>query len=659
MLPTSRETVAPDGFLLRGKIELHNVLYKLAFQKLKSMLVFRIRILLLAAFFIFHLPMESRSGTNVKNVVVFFALNPNLPSYQQITTGFKSNFNVSNTIPSNVIYEYFDIYRFGDGQNIETLVKLYNEKYQTAKIDLLITVGPGLHPLLEKYNLEMLKTTPTINIDFSNISMSSDPQIAQNEINMSIVVQVEKSLQSAIDLFPEYNDIYVFSGNTSTDKYFLNLFRQAEPVFSSTHRFFYFNDISFDSTLLVAAKVPANSIVFVPSYMSDTESTLYNTPEALSLIANVCKSPLFPVFDSFVLTRGAIGGNVLSLFNVGEEAGRIAKEIIKGTDLRKIEVNKSNFYQHVYNWDKLKEWDLLNSKVIPKNSRFYNEEINFFELYRWQIGFLIFFLISQTLLILYLIRLNKRQKNVVKQKIETENIYRQLTREDRLMRMVELTASLSHELSQPLTSILYSAQAGLRFLKSGKLDEKQTEEIFENIVEDDKRAGNLISSVKNLMKLETREPEKLNLNALIQDTLLIFNAEAKRNNIEVGLNLEKNPVFIFGDKIQLQQVLLNFLFNGAIAMEKNEEKNRILKIFQRVKNNIVTVSVRDCGPGIDESIKENIFKPFVTNREKGFGIGLAVSRSIIEKHNGKIWAGNILNGGAEFSFSLQIVNDEK
>ena len=301
----------------------------------------------------------------------------------------------------------------------------------------------------------------------------------------------------------------------------------------------------------------------------------------------------------------------------------------------------------------------MNSKVIPKNSRFYNEEINFFELYRWQISILMFFLISQTLLILYLIRLNKRQKDVVKQKIETEKIYTQLTREDRLMRMVQLTASLSHELSQPLTSILYSAQAGLRFLKSGKLDEKQTEEIFENIVEDDKRAGNLISSVKNLMKLETREPEKLNLNALIQDTLLIFNAEAKRNHIEIGLNLEKNLVFVFGDKIQLQQVLLNFFFNGAIAMEKNDENNKILNIFQRVKNNVVTVSVRDNGPGIDESIKETIFKPFVTTREKGFGIGLAVSRSIIEKHNGKIWAGNVLNGGAEFSFSLQIVNDAK
>jgi len=623
------------------------------------MSVLRIRIILLAALFTGYLNMESRSNTNVKTVVVFFALNPNLPAYQQLTTGFKSSLNANKEIRSNVIYEYFDIYRFNESHNIETLVNLYNEKYHSSKIDLLITVGPGLHPLLEKYNLEMLKTTPTINIDFTNTQMSSNSQITQNELNISLDVHIEKSVQSAIDLFPEYSDIYVFSGNSVNDKFFLNLFKQAEPMFSDKYRFQYIHDISFDSTLQLAAKVPANSIVFVPSYLSDSKSPVYNTPEAASLIADVCKAPLFPVFDSFVLNRGAIGGNVLSLFNIGEETGRIAKEIIGGGDLRKIEVNKSNFYQHVYNWTELKNRGLLNSSVIPENSRFYNREFSFFKLYSWQISILMFFLISQTLLILYLIRLNKRQKDIVKQKIETENIYRELIREDRLMRMVELTASLSHELSQPLTSILYNAQAGLRFLKSGKLDEKQTEEIFENIVEDDKRAGNLISSVKNLMKLETREPEKLNLNALIQDTLLIFNSEAKRNNIEININLEKNPVFIFGDKIQLQQVLLNFLFNGAIAMEKNDEKNRILKIFQRVKNNIVTVSVRDCGSGIDESIKENIFKPFVTNREKGFGIGLAVSRSIIEKHNGKIWAVNILNGGAEFSFNLQIVNDEK
>jgi len=608
---------------------------------------------------LFSLPQKVRPSENIQTVVIFLALNPNLPAYQQLTTGFKSSLNTNKEIRSNIILEYCDIYRFGNSENIETIVKLYNEKYRTAKIDLLITVGPGLHPYLEKYNLEMLKTTPTINVDFTNTLMSSDPLIARNELNVGIEVHVEKTVQSAIDLFPEYREIFVFSGNSTNDEYFLNLFKQIEPLFGSNYNFKYFTGIPFDSTLVEAAKIPAQSLVFVPSYLSDSKIPVYNTPEALSLISSVTKAPIFPVFDSFVLSSGSVGGNVLSLFNVGNEVGRLSIQILKGVSIKEVVVDKSDFYQHTYNWEQLKSRGLLKSGAIPENSRMYHEKISFLELYKWQISLLFFFLVSQTLLIFYLIRLNNRQKEIVRQKIEAENIYRQLTREDRLMRMVELTASLSHELSQPLTSILYSAQAGLRFLKSGKLDEKQTEEIFENIIEDDKRAGNLISSVKNMMKQEVREPEILNMNALIQETLMIFKAEAARNNIDLDLSLNKIQVFIFGDKIQLQQVLLNFLFNASIAMENITNEDKTIRVIQSVKGNLVTVAVRDSGPGIDVKILDTIFKPFVTTRKKGFGIGLALCKSIIEKHHGRIWANNIVSGGAEFSFSLQIAENEK
>lgn len=103
--------------------------------------------------FIFYLPFLNISASeNIRTVVVVFALNPNLPAYQQFTTGFKSSLNANKEIRSNVILEYCDIYRFGNNENIETLVKLYNEKYRTAKIDLLITVGPGLHPIYETFN---------------------------------------------------------------------------------------------------------------------------------------------------------------------------------------------------------------------------------------------------------------------------------------------------------------------------------------------------------------------------------------------------------------------------------------------------------------------------------------------------------------------------
>ncbi len=204
-------------------------------------------------------------------------------------------------------------------------------------------------------------------------------------------------------------------------------------------------------------------------------------------------------------------------------------------------------------------------EIKPSNSTFYQPSfINHYKGFMVAVSIL---LISQTLLILYLVKLNSRQKKIARQKEETERIYREVVREDRLLKMFELTASLSHELNQPLTAILYNAQAGKRFLQSGKVDIKQTEEIFDYIIEDDKRAGGIISSVRSLMKLEDREKENVSLRVLVQETLDIFHSEAIRNNVRVETSCCPDPVWVYGDKIQLQQVLLNFMRNAINAMD--------------------------------------------------------------------------------------------
>jgi signal transduction histidine kinase len=225
--------------------------------------------------------------------------------------------------------------------------------------------------------------------------------------------------------------------------------------------------------------------------------------------------------------------------------------------------------------------------------------------------------------------------------------------------MAELTASLSHELNQPLTAILYNAQAGMRFLKAGKLDSRQATEIFENIIEDDKRAGGLISSIRNLMKVESRAREKVSIGPLIDETMEIFNIEAHRNQITVTSILEGKMEAVLGDKIQLQQVLMNFLLNAAIALETSKTNQRLIEIVQKYDQDTVIVSVTDSGPGINPDLLDKIFDPFITTRKDGFGIGLAICRTIIQKHNGKIWAENMAHGGARFSFSLQIIKNDK
>ena len=223
-----------------------------------------------------------------------------------------------------------------------------------------------------------------------------------------------------------------------------------------------------DSAIRYVEKIPRNSLVFVPAFSLDKNRISYTTPEVISILAKRCRAPIIPFGDTYLKSRGAIGGYVFSFFNVGKEAGREANLILEGKLPAEIKTDNSTFYRHVYDWEELKKWGLVNSGLIPSDSLVYYHQPSFIDLYKWYMIAVFIFLISQFLLILYLIKLNRRQREIVKQKEQHEYIYRELIREDRLMKMFELTASLSHELNQPLTAILYNAQAGKRFLQSGQ-----------------------------------------------------------------------------------------------------------------------------------------------------------------------------------------------
>ncbi len=373
-----------------------------------------------------------------------------------------------------------DINRYPNESNIKKTVNLYNEKYKAINIDLLITFGPGTFTLLKKYGFEAINNSPTINIDIESNILSNivDPLFAnENAIHIKIKPKYQKTLKTAFELFPEYKNVYIIGGSSPSDNYFSELTRQASMAFNESHNILFFNGTTLDSTLALVRKIPANSIVFVTSYVEDVNKIPFSTAMVVRIISSKCKAPIFTLSDGFI-EAGAVGGYIYSFMDLGKKIEKIAEELLNGKPIKDITVDEDSFNKHMYDWPQLKKWDLLDSQVIPKNSEFYNADENFFIEYKWYLTGVLLFLIGQSLLIMFLIDLNKRQKNIAKQRAENEQLYRELVREDRLSRMSELTASLSHELNQPLTAILYNAQAGKRFLETGKLNDKQAAEIF-------------------------------------------------------------------------------------------------------------------------------------------------------------------------------------
>jgi signal transduction histidine kinase len=609
--------------------------------------------------FLLLVPWEGYSAKPIKTVLLFFAWNSNRPAYENMLEGFNDIFSEEPGVTCNLAIEYLDLSRPGNEIVVKTIVDLYNDKYKNIPIDLLVIVGPNGYPVLKQYGLKALENAPILWVDNENlINDTTRFSSGLNMVKISLDYDVYPTLKMAFSLFPDIRDAYVINGSTPIDSYYLDKFKIAVRSFDTTHTVRYFSNYSMDSLILAVESIPRKSLIFVPSFYSDKDGLPYTTSDVMAILARRSKAPVMPVSDVFTLRKGALGGFVISFRNIGKEMGRVANLILQGTSADDIKIHYRTLYDNIYDWDEVIRWGLTHSKVIPSDSVFLYRPGSFWRIYRWYILAVLLFLISQTVFIMSLVKLNRRQKETARQKAETENIYQEMVREDRLLKMVELTASLSHELNQPLTAILYNAQAGKRFLKSGTIDPRQAEEIFDYIIEDDKRAGGIISSVKNLMKLENREMENVNLNSLIQETVDIFNSDAIIKSVTIKVELPANPVWIYGEGIQLQQVLLNLFRNALNAMENNSPENKLLEIGLKVNKASATVSVRDSGCGIDPAIRDKLFKAFVSGSKKGFGIGLALSRTIIENHHGEIWADNLPGSGAEFSFRLKVVREE-
>jgi len=223
----------------------------------------------------------------------------------------------------------------------------------------------------------------------------------------------------------------------------------------------------------------------------------------------------------------------------------------------------------------------------------------------------------------------------------------------RVAMLGELSGSMAHELNQPLTAILSNAQAAQRFLAGEDADLGEVRDILADIVAEDKRAGEIIRRLRLLLKKGEVQHQPLNVNEVVQEVLKLVRSDLVNQNVTTQTELAPDLPVVHGDRVQLQQVLLNLVMNGCEAMASIERPARHLTIrTDRSEDCSIRVSVADCGPGIAPEKLEQIFESFYTTKPQGMGLGLTVCRTIITAHNGKLWATSKLGRGATVWLTL-------
>jgi signal transduction histidine kinase len=414
----------------------------------------------------------------------------------------------------------------------------------------------------------------------------------------------------------------------------------------------WYNELSYEDTLKQMASLPPHSAIFWYQMIVDAAGVAHEGDRALTRLYATSNAPIFTHDDAF-FGQEIIGGPMHSALDGSRRAMAVAMRILGGEKPGEIKTPPSDFAPAKYDWRELQRWRISEHR-LPRDSVIAFREPTVWERYSWQIAIITAVLLIQAGLIAILLQEHRRRQIA---EVQSRQRMAELAHVNRFSTAREFTASIAHEINQPLGSILTNAETAQAILRSPTPDIAELDEIVTDIVQDDRRAAEVIRRMRSLLKKTPFELKDLNLNDLVGETIEFLSSLAVGRKVELLSRITSEALPILGDRVQLQQVILNLVVNGIDAMKDSPSDQRSISIRTSRVGEFAALSVSDRGPGIPEDKLKAVFDPFFTSKSEGMGMGLAIARTIIDAHRGVIWAENRDHGGASFRIKLPISKD--
>jgi|RhiMetdeSRZDD1v2_1073273.scaffolds.fasta_scaffold00190_71 signal transduction histidine kinase len=581
-----------------------------------------------------------------QNVLFIFDEEQDLPGLALINRGLREVFQREMKDGVELYSEALHVSQFKDPGYYGVLREYFRRKYDGKRPDLIVAVmGPSLDFLLRE-GKALFPGVPIVicGADPSDVEGKALPG---NVTGVLVKRTFAPTLDIALRLQPDTRNVFVVGGAARFDRQIQAIARRDLQPFEGKVAINWLTALPFNELLTRLANLPAHSVVYYLTLFADGSGSAFVPHEALSRIAAVASAPVYVSLDQFV-GLGAVGGHVYSVTTHGEQAAEIGVRILRGAAPASIPLVAVAADLNLFDWRQLHRWG-LEERALPAGSVVEFRNPSVWDLYRWYIvGGVVLFLLQSALVVgLLANRAELRRAETAREESEQrrrraeEEAQRQrdeLAHALRVTTLGELTASFAHELNQPLTAIAANAQAARRLLIAGRLD-PDVREAIDDLAADAVRAGETVRRLQALFRKQPAGRAPLDVNALIDDVLHLLATDIRRRNIAVHFARGERLPAVLGDGVQLRQVLINLLVNAAEAIAAAGEGPREIRIETRRRDaGHVAVAIRDSGLGAKESDLERMFEHFVTTKPHGLGMGLAISRSIVEAHGGRIWA---------------------
>jgi signal transduction histidine kinase len=382
------------------------------------------------------------------------------------------------------------------------------------------------------------------------------------------------------------------------------------------------------------AALPETSAILYTTMTTDGAGHQYLPNEALRIIAKAANRPIVADIDNRI-GNGAAGGLVVVPKLIGEEAAVLVQRLLNGEKIADLPIGRSGALKPVFDWRELQRWRVAESD-LPRGSEIRFRPPTAWEQYRWQIVAFLGVLLTQALLIFGLLYQRRRRRLA-----EAESLRRmsELAHLNRVATAGALSASIAHEVRQPLAAMVAQSGAAMRWLAHSTPDLGEVRAALQKIVDAGNRASQIIENLRSMFRKETSAQRPVDVNALIGNVLALTAVEIRKHDISLETALSTSPPQALGDPAQLEQVFLNLINNAIEALSSSASNTRVLRVETTTgETGGALVTIADSGPGVEAADMDKMFEAFFTTKPDGMGMGLAISRSIVEAHGGRLWA---------------------
>jgi signal transduction histidine kinase len=601
-----------------------------------------------AIVFCFFSFLSAVEAAEIKRVMLLHSFGRDFKPWSEYATSIRAELDRQSPWPLDITEHSLVSARSSDENPEGPFVEYLQALFAKQPLDLIVSIGAPAAAFVQKNRQRLFADIPMVftAVEQRRVQYSA---LTDNDAVVPVWINYFAALENILQVLPETKNVTVVVGTSPIEKFWKEaIAKEAEPL---TNRISvsWTDHFSFDQLLKHAAELPPRSAIFWELMIVDAAGGVHEGGAALAQLHAVANAPIFSYDESF-FGRNIVGGPFLRVADTSRQTAAVAVRILSGEKAGDIKTPAVQFAKPMFDWRELQRWG-ISEKSLPRGSSISFREPTMWETYWLQIITVGAALLLQSILISWLLYEHWRRQTA---EAASAQQMLELARMNRYATAGELSASIAHEIRQPLAAIAASGGAGLNWLKHKVPDLDEVRLTLETIVKESHRADDVVKGVRAMFKNETTLRTKIDLNEVVEQVLVLTARSLDTNNIVVQTSLSKDPPpIVTVDPVQIQQVILNLIMNSIEAIGASDHWMRTVRVETWIDEaGFVVLTVADSGPGFDSKVADNVFAPFVTTKPNGMGMGLSICKSIIEKHGGELTADAASPRGAIFRVVL-------